>query len=112
MTNKRVCVVNNETRMIMRVSREYAVMGVQAGMLKYTTKSALKKFMNRDVQLSKNERFVKAAYNNERHKWYKHGIFDFKSLGGRLYYLIGANKTHTYSNQYGGRKSQVLVKQY
>lgn len=111
MTNKRVCVVNNETRMIMRVSREYAVMGVQAGMLKYTTKSALKKFMNRDVQLSKNERFIKAAYNNERHKWYKQTIVDFESLKGRIYYAIGAFKGSIYSNKFGG-EGQILVKQY
>lgn len=108
-TNRRVCVINIENNMIMRTTREFAVHGVRSGQFRYTTKSALKKYMNRDVQLSKNERFIKAVEGKNIKRYLGWRIQKFKSLGGRLYYQIGG-MTKAYSDHYGG--GQILVAQY
>lgn len=108
-STKRVCIINKETNMIMRVSREFAVNAVVRfpNIYRYTTKHALAKFMKRDVQLSKNERFIKAIETNKGHKYWGYKIRSFKSSTGRIYYIIGGGNHQ--SNQFGG-VGQILVK--
>lgn len=113
---KRVCVISRETQMIMRVSREFADNAVRLSPnYKFTSKSALKKFMKRDLQIKKNERFIKAiekSTDSNRHKYHRHRIRtiqDSSNPNGRVYHQIGGF-TNSYFEHYGG--GQVLVGRY
>lgn len=122
-TDKRVCIINTETKMIMRVSKEYAKHAVAAGMAHYTTKGALKKFMNRDMKLMRNDRTVERAQagvaesglKGKYKKRVPHNnrlvglVTTFKSITGRTYYAING-WGNQYSNHYGG--DQILVKSF
>lgn len=116
-TDKRVCVYNLSNNMIMRVAREFAIAAVDSGQFRFTTKAALAKFMKRDLQLSKNEKFLKRAAAGLS-KYGTRGsnrdtnpvnINSFKVLGGRVYDVING-WGEQYSNNYGG--GQVLVKTF
>lgn len=113
MSSKRVCVINRETQMIMRVSREFADNAVRLSPnYRFTSKSALKKFMKRDVQIAKNERFISSIEKNKSHKFHGyriHTIKDINNPNSRIYHQIGGD-TKPYFGHYGG--GQVLVGKY
>lgn len=86
----KVCILNKETNMIMRVSREFAVNAIVRfpNIYRYTTKNALKKFMGRDMQIKKNDKFIAALINNKKHKYHNYKVVDIRE-GNRQYMIIG-----------------------
>lgn len=58
---KKVCLVDKNTGTLMRTVRSLAIRLVAAGTHTYTTKSKLKKFINRDRKVAKTFAALKAA---------------------------------------------------
>lgn len=70
MSNKRVCIIDRNSEMIMKVSREFAraAINTRPDLYSYTSKSNLKKFLKRDLKLTKNAKYIERLANDKRMK--------------------------------------------